>query len=146
MSDDAPAVEGIDHVELTVPDRSEAAAWYEDVLGLAVVDDLEGWAASPSNPLMVSADGGRTMLALFRGDPGSDDGGPFHRVAFRVDGRGFLALVDRLAARGDVEVGGPGAVVDHDRSFSVYFADPWGHPLEVTTYDYEHVAGELGGG
>jgi hypothetical protein len=26
-------------------------------------------------------------------------------------------------------------------AFSIYFSDPWGHRLEVTTYDYDFVAG-----
>lgn len=29
--------------------------------------------------------------------------------------------------------------MDHDRSWSVYFSDPWGNLLEVTTYDYANV-------
>jgi catechol-2,3-dioxygenase len=28
---------------------------------------------------------------------------------------------------------------DHGKSFSVYFSDPYGNRLEVTTYDYEAV-------
>jgi len=30
-------------------------------------------------------------------------------------------------------------VFDHRKSFSVYFPDPYGNRLEVTTYDYEIV-------
>jgi hypothetical protein len=33
--------------------------------------------------------------------------------------------------------------VDHDGSFSIYFCDPWGHRLEITTYDYHAVADRL---
>ena len=28
------------------------------------------------------------------------------------------------------------SVVDHQQAFSVYFSDPYGHRLEVTTYDH----------
>ena len=31
-------------------------------------------------------------------------------------------------------------IVDHGKSWSIYFKDPYGHLLEVTTYDYNHVA------
>ncbi len=31
------------------------------------------------------------------------------------------------------------AVRDHQKAYSVYFCDPYGHRLEVTTYDYERV-------
>lgn len=57
----------VDHVELFVPDRHEAAEWYEKALGLKVVRDLEEW-ATEGGPLMISGDGGNTMLALFEGE------------------------------------------------------------------------------
>lgn len=30
--------------------------------------------------------------------------------------------------------------IDHGRSYSLYFSDPYGHRLEITTYDYDVVA------
>jgi hypothetical protein len=30
-------------------------------------------------------------------------------------------------------------VVDHDLAFSIYFCDPYGHRLEITTYEHEAV-------
>jgi hypothetical protein len=36
-------------------------------------------------------------------------------------------------------------VVDHTEAWSVYFTDPFGHHLEVTTYDAEVVRRALGG-
>jgi catechol 2,3-dioxygenase-like lactoylglutathione lyase family enzyme len=139
-------VSGIDHVELTVPDRREAAEWYERVLGLRVLDEYEAWADDPGGPLMVSSDGGGTKLALFAGEPatGLDE----YRVAFGVDAagfRGFLARLDEVpvfdTAGGRVTAGD---VVDHGRSASVYFADPYGHALELTTYEYDDVRDLLG--
>lgn len=45
-------------------------------------------------------DDGRTMLALFQGEPqGARPPVGFRRVAFRVDGRGFLTFLT-LARRG----------------------------------------------
>jgi len=38
----------IDHVELFVPDRHEAARWYERSLGLAALSQHEDWAADPT--------------------------------------------------------------------------------------------------
>ncbi|HYX24825.1 MAG TPA: hypothetical protein VFC23_11780, partial [Thermoanaerobaculia bacterium] len=32
---------------------------------------------------------------------------------------------------------------DHHKAFSVYFNDPWGHRLEVTTYEAEWVRGRV---
>jgi catechol 2,3-dioxygenase-like lactoylglutathione lyase family enzyme len=42
----------IDHVELFVPDRHEAARWYERVLGLQIVPEYEPWATG-GGPLMI---------------------------------------------------------------------------------------------
>ena len=139
MTDDDFRVDGIDHVALTVPDRGEAAEWYADVLGLERLEDYDLW-ADPGGPLVVSSDGGETMLAL---SAGSREEPELRHLAFRTDGEGFLTCVDRLAARPDVAVEGRGDVVDHDLSYSVYFEDPYGHRFEVTTYDYERVAAGL---
>jgi catechol 2,3-dioxygenase-like lactoylglutathione lyase family enzyme len=140
-------VQTLDHVELFVPDRREAAAWYQQILGLEILPEHEDWAEDPQGPLMISSDGGRTMLALFSGEhQGARPTAGFHRVAFRVDGPTFLAFLDRLA---EVEVFDPdgrrvepGHARDHTKAFSIYFCDPWGHRLEVTTYDHAFVAGQ----
>jgi catechol 2,3-dioxygenase-like lactoylglutathione lyase family enzyme len=132
----------IDHVEVFVPDRFEAAAWYERVLGLRILDEYSHWADDPRGPLMISADQGRTKLALFEGQPqGTKPTAGFHLVAFRVDAEGFLACVDRLAECGVRDRQGRpyriDSVVDHQCAYSIYFSDPNGHRLEITTYDYD---------
>ncbi|MBL8165294.1 MAG: hypothetical protein JNJ61_25145, partial [Anaerolineae bacterium] len=67
----------------------------------------------------------------------------FRRVAFRVDGAGFLEFLSRLDAHPLFDAGGArltaADVVDHELSWSIYFNDPWGHPFEVTTYEYAWV-------
>jgi len=145
---DGVRVGPIDHVELFVPDRQEAASWYQRALGLDVVEECRHWSENPSGPLMISSDGGTTKLALFTGQPhGARETAGFHRVAFSLDARGFLAFLERLAA---LELKDhqnrpvhADAVVDHQQAYSIYFADPYGHRLEVTTYDYEAVRAAL---
>ncbi len=141
-------VVGIDHVELFVPERRTAAHWYEKALGLSVVAEYERWADDPRGPLMISSDDGATMLALFDGEPERGrPGAGFRRVAFRVGAESFLLLLthlERLPAFD--EEGGELArltPVDHDGSFSFYFCDPWGHRLEITTYEYDAVRDRL---
>ena len=147
----SPAVAGIDHVELFVPDRREAARWYHEALGVSVLPEYERWSEDPRGPLMISCDGGRTMLALFQGDPerGRPAGG-FRRVAFRADAESFLELRHHLLSLGVFDERGGElselTAVDHDGAFSMYFCDPWGHRLEVTTYEYAVVADLLGAG
>ena len=147
-SDKAGAVGPVDHVELFVPDWHEAASWYKRALGLEVVEECRHWSENPRGPLMISSDGGATKLALFTGQPqGTRETAGFHRVAFAVDARGFLAFLDRLSTlQLQDDQGRPvhaDAVVDHQQAYSIYFADPYGHRLEVTTYDYEALRATL---
>lgn len=134
----------IDHVELFVPDRQEAAEWYCRVLGLHVVPGFEQWTANPGGPLMIATASGGTKLALFEGQPQQARAtAGFHRVAFRVDAAGFLAFVRGLDDRHlNNHQGRPvtaDAVVDHDLAYSIYFCDPYGHRLEITTYEHDVV-------
>jgi len=129
----------IDHVELFVPDRYEAARWYEHTLGLQVVPECEPWAAG-GGPLMISSDGGSTKLALFEGQPAAGtQTTAFRRVAFRVTASGFEEFIKRMP-----ELGLSTSVVDHQQAYSIYFDDPYGHQLEVTTYDYDDTSAFLG--
>jgi catechol 2,3-dioxygenase-like lactoylglutathione lyase family enzyme len=90
-------VEQIDHVELFVPDRREAAAWYERTLGLTVVAEYEHWADHPAGPLMITTAGAGTKLALFTGEPQRDRPTVgFHLVAFRVSRAGFDAFLTHV--------------------------------------------------
>lgn len=135
----------IDHVEFFVPDRRKAAEWYRDTLGLTIIAEFEFWADDPGGPLMISGDGGATKLALFQGEPQTDQqGAGFRRVAFRADGEAFLHFIDDLANKYLVNRQGQRLTaddaVDHQRAFSIYFVDTYGYAWELTTYDYELVA------
>lgn len=131
-----------------VPSRFEAAAWYDDLLGLKIVAAYKSWADNPNGPLMISGDGGKTKLALFRGQPpGNRTTAGFHQVAFSLEGPAYLEFLRRLE---DLDLKNPAGqrvspdmVVDHGRSFSIYFSDPYGHRLEITTYEYDLVIGEI---
>ena len=142
-------VDSIDHVELFVPDRRAAAEWYERALGLAICSDFEFWADDPRGPLMIATADGRSKLALFAGTPGDlrETTPAYRRVAFRVDADGFAAFVrsvgDRDLRDADGGVLSALSVVDHQSALSVYFRDPWGHALEVTTYDVESARSAL---
>lgn len=139
----------LDHVELFVPDRREAARWYEETLGLSILSQHEHWADDPRGPLMISCDNGKSMLALFTGEPrGQQRTAGFHLVAFRVDGKGFFRFLEHIAEHPVRNEAGEEVRAltprDHGQAFSVYFCDPWGHRLEVTTYDERYVRDRLG--
>jgi catechol 2,3-dioxygenase-like lactoylglutathione lyase family enzyme len=135
-------VSQIDHVELFVPDRHEAAEWYRRTLGLEIVPEYRDWASDPRGPLMISSDGGHTKLALFEGQPQrTRQTAGWHLVAFRVSADAFMECVARLAEHQLVDHQGQtitsASIADHDKAYSLYFVDPYGHRLEITTYDYE---------
>jgi hypothetical protein len=52
-----------------------------------------------------------------------------------------MAFLDRLPALRLIDHRGRevtrGLAVDHDKAFSLYFSDPWGHRLELTTYEHD---------
>jgi catechol 2,3-dioxygenase-like lactoylglutathione lyase family enzyme len=132
-------VDQIDHVELFVPDRRDAAGWYRQVLGLTIVGEYEHWANDPKGPLMISSDGGSTKLALFEGRAqGERETAGWHLVAFRVSGANFERFLERLDELTLTDHHGEtvsrGSVKDHGLAQSIYFNDPYGHRLELTTY------------
>lgn len=133
-------VDELDHVELFVPDRNEAAQWYERVLGLAIASEYASWAADPDGPLMLTTARAGTKLALFTGEPprGQPTVG-FHLVAFRVSQAGFESFLRHIQNHPVFDDHGQEvrelAVRDHGAAWSVYFRDPYGYRLEVTTYD-----------
>ena len=146
MEDDGAVsfrVQQIDHIELFVLDRYAAAKWYERVLGFEIITEHEHWADDPKGPLMLGCgDEADVKLALFEGRPqeGRETSG-FHRVAFRVDAAGFLEFLDRLGSLDLVDHEGNAVdadqVADHGSARSIYFCDPHGHRLELTTYDVD---------
>lgn len=113
-------VEGVDHVAFAVADQAASIAWYRDVLDLREIHPE--WERHPA----MLARGG-SGLALFAGD-GRKLG--FLHVAFRVGRASFAEAQDRLTERGIAF-----EVVDHGSAHSVYFLDPDGVRLELTTYE-----------
>ena len=125
-----PELEGIDHVALAVQDVRSSAKWYQEVLGLERLHE-DVWGDFPA---MVGIGG--TMIALFpvqgsdpKPRPGKDVLTMRH-LAFRADGENFARARQELTERGlEVEF------QDHGLAHSIYFHDPDGHEIEITTYD-----------
>jgi glyoxylase I family protein len=115
-------LEGVDHVAFAVARQEHSIAWYRDVLGLAEAH-LE-WERHPAMLLE-----GGSGVALF--EAGARAPGFLH-LAFRVDRASFAEARERLTERGiSFEL------VDHGTAHSIYFADPDGVRLELTTYETE---------
>jgi catechol 2,3-dioxygenase-like lactoylglutathione lyase family enzyme len=123
-------LEGIDHVALTVRDVARSVTWYRETLGL----ERRHEAAWGDHPAIVCA--GDTCLALF--PCGAAAPGPtpdrkaiaMQHLAFRVGRKDFEGAQAALQARGIAF-----SFQDHAISHSIYFSDPDGHRLEITTYE-----------
>lgn len=134
----------IDHIHVHVSDQYEAAAWYERVLGLKILEQHEGWAID-GGPLTISSDAGNTSLALF--PKGNIEAMNRSTIAFRVDGEGFSGFLKHIEENEVFDQGGVRVtrndVSDHDQAYSIYFCDKDKNPIEVTTYEYEVVKSTL---
>ena len=124
-------LEGLDHIALAVRDVERSAKWYIDVLG------FERRYAGMWEGVPVFIGKGRTALALFplRRDQKSpklpNPDGILH-FALRADRTNFLAAHRDLTSRGIAF-----HFQDHEISHSIYFRDPDGYEVEITTYDLE---------
>jgi catechol 2,3-dioxygenase-like lactoylglutathione lyase family enzyme len=123
------AVEGIDHIALAVRDVERSVAWYQDVLGL----ERRYQDAWGNEPAVVGA--GTTSIALFpvtgaepKASPGRDVLAMRH-FAFRTDRSNFDLARRELSQRGIAL-----QIEHHGIAESLYFHDPDGHEIEITTY------------
>ena len=123
-------LEGIDHVAMGVRDIEQSAKWYMDVLGFERLHDGM-WNGVPT-----FIGKGNTGIALFPANQEPKTSG--HReirmlhLAFRADRENFLAAQRELNKRG-IKF----EFQDHEIAHSIYFRDPDGHQLEITTYEVD---------
>ena len=127
-------VEGIDHVALRVRDVERSAQWYMDLLGF----ERRHQGMWEGIPVFIGK--GTTSIALFpvRSNERSTSStraqiGMLH-LALRANRKNFLAAQEELKRRG-IQF----EFQDHEIAHSIYFRDPDGHKLEITTYDLNEV-------
>ena len=115
----------LDHVSLNVTDRARSVAWYRDVLGLQQLNQ----ATDDDEPVFLGEPGRQFGLfqAQRRSPAREPESSGLRHVALVVDD--LDAARERLRAHG---VSFRDA--DHGNALSVYFSDPDGHVLELTTY------------
>jgi catechol 2,3-dioxygenase-like lactoylglutathione lyase family enzyme len=122
------SLEQIDHVAITVSDLDCSIEWYRDVLGLERIHE-EAWGDTP----VIMSKGG-TAIALFRAKDSeqlknTQIKGMLH-LAFRTGKQDFSNAQVFLRSKG-IEF----EFQDHSISHSVYFNDPDGYEIEITTYE-----------
>jgi len=137
----------LDHVHIRVPNREEAARWYTKHLGFEPVQRFDFWASGfQGGPLQMSADGGRTMLALFEASERHPMIPHKEGIAFSVDADGFMAFARSLSG----EIANPSGrplevrdVVDFDMCWAFNLSDPWGNVYELNCYEYDRIRIDL---
>ena len=123
-------IDALDHVALSVRDAEGSAQWYADLLGFK--RQHEGmWDGVP-----IFVGNGDAAIALFpvrdKAGSRSHDRAAVRTLhfAFRADRENFLRAQDELKKRAiafDFQ--------NHEISHSIYFRDPDGHQIEITTYE-----------
>src|SRR5262245_59978689 len=96
----------LNHVHVVVPDRAAAAEWYRAELGFEPVAAYAAWTRTEGGPLHLSADGGRSGIALFEVVPGHDATTLELGAAFSVDAEQFVAFARRLGSSSVRDLGG----------------------------------------
>lgn len=122
-------LQALDHIGLNVADVGRSIAWYRDVLGLHRTHQ-EAWGDFPA-----VMEAGGSGVALFPNDelpstpPGRSEDDMGH-VGFRTSRPGLKQARDEVGGRGiDFHEG------DYGVAWSIYFDDPDGHQIEITTYE-----------
>ncbi len=126
-----PRLERIDHIHVFVADRDASERWYFDVLGFSRVPELAFW-ASDGGPLTLADASGSVHLALFERPPQLCRS----TIALAATATEFMAWQTHLGT----VLGQPVQAVDHQVSWSLYFADPDGNPYEITSYAHDALA------
>jgi len=116
----------LDHVSLNVGDRTRSIKWYRDVLGL----EQRNEPTEDAEPVFMGEFG--CCIALFQAEVHSPAREPestgLRHVALTVDD--LDRTQEHLRDHG-VDF----RFEDHGNAHSVYFRDPDGHTIELTTYD-----------
>jgi catechol 2,3-dioxygenase-like lactoylglutathione lyase family enzyme len=115
----------LDHVSLNVSDRTRSIAWYRDVLGLPQRNQPR----EDAEPVFLGDPG--LQFGLFQAQSPAPEREPesagLRHVALVVDDLDHAK--DRLRAH-EVSF----SYEDHGNARSLYFRDPDGHTIELTTY------------
>jgi catechol 2,3-dioxygenase-like lactoylglutathione lyase family enzyme len=112
----------LDHVSLNVSDRARSIDWYRETLGLEQRNDPSG----DDEPVFMGDFG--SCIALFQAQVVSPE-----RAEESTGMRHLCFLVDDVHAwRG--RLGELARFEDHGNAHSLYFRDPDGHVVELTTY------------
>ncbi len=127
-------IQGIDHVALNVKNLDESLQFYTEILGLKIT------AREFQKPgIEYFLDAGTSLIGLIQAasenphHPFQQEGLGANHLSFRVKASDFDATVKALENRGVKVL----FVKKRPKSWSVYFLDPDGNKLEITSWPQE---------
>ena len=135
--------QGVHHITLVGADRRTSVDFWEGVLGMPLVFEQPNLDNPAENHLYFDPGDGRLVTVFTNEDRARDatrtatDAGCVHHLAFSVSQATFRQAVERLDERGIRHSG------VRDRGFmdSIYFDDPLGLLIELSSYRFEPPAG-----
>jgi catechol 2,3-dioxygenase-like lactoylglutathione lyase family enzyme len=135
--------QGVHHITLVGADRETSIGFWEGVLGMPFVFEQPNLDVPAENHLYFDPGDGR-LITVFTDERRRPDAtatpneiGTVHHVAFAVSRATFLQAVARLDQR-DIAHSG---VKDRGFMDSIYFRDPLGLLIELSSYRFEPPAG-----
>jgi len=135
--------QGVHHITIVGADRQTSIDFWEGVLGMPFVFEQPNLDNESESHLYFDPGDGR-LITVFTNeerepDPSrtATDIGCVHHIAFSVSAATFRQAVDRLDERGIRHSG----VKDRGFMDSIYFEDPLGLLIELSSYRFEPPAG-----
>lgn len=149
----APAIVGIDHVGINVPDLDQAVAFFHDLFGFQAVTRLGPFPmdAAWKKTYRIHEQAGQVSLVMLRAGDGSnielfayspaagskqqpyrDDIGATHIALYTADIRATKAYLESKGIQflSDINAG----AADTEGESWVYFETPWGATVELNSY------------
>jgi catechol 2,3-dioxygenase-like lactoylglutathione lyase family enzyme len=135
--------QGLHHITLVGADRKTSIDFWEGLLGMPFVFEQPNLDVPSESHLYFDPGDGR-LITVFTDERRKPDStanrtgiGNLHHIAFSVSRAAFSQAVTRLQERGIVNSG----VKDRGFMDSIYFRDPLGQLLELSSYRFDPPAG-----
>ncbi len=134
-------------MHVRVPDRAAAVEWYCEHLGFELIEAERFWADGiDGGPVQLTADGGRTAIAVFAGSDWLPPVPLTAGIAFTLELEPFVEFARSLPGpleRNHGEPLLPEHLIDFDLCFAYDFVDPWGNRFEINCRDHAGVRAAL---
>ncbi len=135
--------QGVHHITLVGASKKVSIDFWEGVLGMPFIFEQPNLDVPTENHLYFDPGDGR-LITVFTNEsrvadptPNPEGIGNLHHIAFSVSRATFIEAEKRLNDRGIENTG----EIDRGFMYSIYFRDPLGQLLELSSYKFEPPSG-----